>query len=99
MIVYQITTNFYSQLFKPFQFFTILTWLLAAVAWVHHVQYVHASGCQDFYRIDSAGDHSPYAVGKRTIKITDKGIEASVFYPVDKSDSLTNDASWFENPE
>ena len=78
---------------------SLVPWLLCAVTYLHVLIFSFGCGCQDFLKIDSANDTSPYAVGKRNIKITDKGLEASVFYPLDKSDSLEYDALWLENPE
>ena len=40
----------------------------------------------------------PYKVGVRRIKITEKQLEAAVFYPVDQSTTGERDL-WWQNPE
>ena len=96
---YAVTTGFYSTPFNPFGLISILIWLFAAVTWVHSMHYTIYCGAQDFFRIYSHSDgKSPFAVGVRNFKITEKKLEASVFYPVDK-EKARNNAGWFRNPE
>jgi hypothetical protein len=51
------------------------------------------TGAFDFSKMDTEG---PYKVGMRRIHITDKQIEASIFYPIDKS-TKSNCTLWFPN--
>lgn len=49
-------------------------------------------------KLDSTGKHYPYAVGVRHLHLTDKKLEASVYYPIDKSSDHPYTALWYENP-
>jgi len=94
-----VTTGFYSIPANPFGLINILVWLFAAATWVHIIHFTVYCGAQDFSKINSNSDgKSPFAVGVRHIKITDKKLEASIFYPIDK-EKARNDAYWFQNPE
>ena len=66
-------------------------------AWAHSVHFVYLVGAMDFCRIDSATDSSLYKVGVRHIKITDKQLEASVYYPMDRNAECPYTALWFED--
>ena len=98
-LVYLVASGFYSSTFHPFGFITFPTWLIAAAAWLHSIQFVFVQGAVDLCRLDSAGKHYPYAVGVRHLYLTDKRLEASVYYPIDKSSEHQFTALWYENPE
>lgn len=66
-----ISTSFYSQSQESIGITYALTWLFCAASWFHSVHYVFMCGAQDFSRIESA-ESSPYAVGLRRIKISEK---------------------------
>ena len=70
-------------------------WAIAAFAWASHIHHVLKTGAFDFSKMDTEG---PYKVGVRRIKITEKKLEAAVFYPVDKSTDGPR-ALWFEDAE
>ena len=98
LVVYVINTRFYHVTFDPFGVINLVAWVFAMVAWIHSVHYVSTVGCQDFTRIDSASEDTPYMVGVRHIKITDKRIKARVFYPMDRKPSVKYTAMWFDKP-
>ena len=55
-----------------------------------------AVGAFDFSKMETEG---PYKVGMRRFKITDKGLEATAFYPMDEEEKCCKYAQWFDNPE
>ena len=99
-LVYALSTSFYSQTFRPFGVINFLVWLLAMAAWIHSVHFVALVGATDFCRIKSATDKSLYSVGTRYIQITDKRLEAQVYYPMDRvAPQEEYTAQWFRDPE
>ena len=50
-------------------------------------------GAFDFSKMETDGTFKK--VGIRRIKITDKGLEAAVFYPMDESENSQERALWF----
>lgn len=100
MLAYIVSTGLYSHKFNSFGVFNLLFWALAVANWVHNVHFVSLLGAGDFCRIQTATDKHLFSVGVRHIVITDKHLEASVFYPMDKDFSDGNyDATWFKDPE
>ena len=84
-LIYVMILYLYFERDESFGVFGILLWAIAAAAWVHSVNFVYKVGAIDFCRVWHPSENSPYAVGLRTTKLTDKKLEASVFYPVDKA--------------
>ena len=84
LVLYVSSTNFYTEEFNFFGQFNMTTWILSIGCWLHSVHFTIACGACNFDKMESAGDSSPYHVGIRRVKLTDKELEASIFYPVDK---------------
>jgi len=86
---------------SSFGVFGTLFWILAMGAWVHSVDFVYKVGAADFCRLWHPSDQSPYAVGTRDTKLTDKQLEATVFYPVDKASVADKPytALWYSNAD
>ena len=55
-------------------------WALSVIKWFYHFSHVYRLGAFNFSKMDTKG---PYKVGTRRIRITDKRLEATVFYPID----------------
>ena len=66
---------------------------MASFVWSTNIFHVVKTGAFDFSKMDTDG---PYKVGVRRIKITQKMLEAAVFYPVDRTDD-GEAALWFED--
>lgn len=79
----------------------VLFWVMAAAAWMHSVSFVYKVGAIDFCRVWHPSDNSPYAVGLHTTKLTNKQLEASIFYPVDKASVADKPftALWYPDAE
>lgn len=99
MLVYIVSTRFYSKSCDPFGVLNILSWTLAMAAWVHSVHFVWIVGAQDFCRVNSPGPLAPYAVGVRHTRMGAKQLEATVFYPMDKAavEGKPYTAKWYND--
>mmetsp|Transcript_15706 Transcript_15706/g.19746 ORF Transcript_15706/g.19746 Transcript_15706/m.19746 type:complete len:85 (+) Transcript_15706:146-400(+) len=69
---------------SPITVLGLLFWVPAAAAWGHSVKFVAEVGSIDFSKVWHPSGDSPYAVGMRDTKVTDKSLEATIYYPVDK---------------
>ena len=101
MANYASVTEVYSKPFEPFALQSMLIWLLNVAAGLHNLHFVKMLGCNDFTVIESAKEGvAPYHVGMKKVKITDRQLEVSVFYPIDKlKGPVEYVAMWFDNPE
>lgn len=90
----------YTRANEPFAVSNLLSWVLAATVCGHSIYLVVQLGCQDFTRIESAQPkNAPYHVGVKRTKITDKNLQVSIFYPMDRDSTGGNKftARWFES--
>ena len=87
-LTYCKATRFYTkpapQLFKGSAWYQV-SWLLATLAWTKSVYFASRAGASDFSLLESQNAEHPYAVGVKYVTLTDKQLEASIFYPVDKT--------------
>ena len=78
-----------------------ILWFISVVAWIHSMVFVAKVGSFDFLRLWHPSDASPFAVGVRETRLTEKKLEATIYYPVDKESVAGKPFTvlWFTDPD
>ena len=68
----------------------MIVWGIAMLSWLHYTLFAALTGAFDFTKLDTEG---PYTVGVKRVRLTDRNLEASVFYP---SNEPFEEEDWVE---
>ena len=100
IVNFAVSTSWYTEPFEPYTLRNLLVWALVMACGLHNLHFVWTVGCNDFTLIESAKEGvAPYHVGVKKVRVTDKQIQASVYYPIDKTNKKVEfNSVWLENP-